>query len=267
MNFEMPENVAEIDAVPERFKDFYVEDGDGGFKLESPKALKSAHTNSKRERMEAVNALNEAQTKLERYKDVDVDEYTRLKTAAEKGTLTADQEARVATMEANFNKKADELSGELDFYKRAAETGTVDGPLKSILIEAGVIKEDLDLMAHYARPYIKTNRDGEKLAPIVVNEAGTQRWNEKNEPMTLFDLVNEMKVRHPNNFKGNDKSGPGGTQSQGSQVPVDGKFAGKKISELSDKEKVEYQDKYGAAAYQKRVVEEANENAAAQMRK
>lgn len=208
--FNIPESIDKIDAVPEKFRSLYVEH-EGKFVFQTPDSLARALENAKRERNEAkqraatvdkwerlgkspdeISELLAAQRKAEEKKAVEAGEWDKLR----------------AQMNDAHAKALGEKDEALAAMQASLEEYLVDSAsIKAIAELDGVV----DLLLPHVKRHIKVVQDNGKYAARVFNDKGDTRVNAKGEPLTIQDLVAEMRSNEVFGlaFKANTKDGSG----------------------------------------------------------
>jgi hypothetical protein len=261
---ELPDNIADLSEIGDKFQSFYIPDDDGGYVLDDPAVLRRAHENSKRERKDAIDAKRAAEQKLAALGDIDPDEYAKLKTEAQKRRAEgshddANFKAWQADAEANWDKKERAYKEQIGVLNTLLEREAVDAPLMAALQEAGATKEGMKALPDLLRPDIKIQIEEGRLQRQVVRPDGTLRYNDSNEEMTMLDRAKEASKEFPSLFSGKEKTGPGGGGS--GPIKLEGAFAGKSLSKMDATEKVKLQKSIGREAFDKLVAQEATAQA------
>lgn len=258
----LPEHIAAVSDVDERFQGFYEEDDAGGFKLQDPNALNRSLKNAKTEKLELRNKVQSLTERLEKLNGLDADEFARMKAENERlknagPDSDANFNAWKADAQANWDKKETGFKTQISTLSRLLEKEAVDAPLLAALQEAGATKEGMKALPDLLRAEVKIKIDDDgRLERQVLRPDGTLRYNDQQEPMSILDRALEARQEFPSLFSGSDKSGPGGGAAGG--VKLEGAFAGKKPSTMSPKEKVDFQNRYGRDAWTKLVQQELN---------
>lgn len=197
--------VEKLDEVPEASRGLYVE-RDGKFHLdvdglEDTSGLKSA---LEKERQ----ARKDLDKRLAALKDVDPEEYRRLKDEAdakEREKLEKDADLKrlsdkMTAKEREFSEKEAKLLGEI-------RTMRLDDSLKAAAIAHGVHKDYLDDFVTVLKArHVKL---GDDLKLQVLDADGDP------STLTLDDLMKDMKGKKPGYFEGSSSSGGGSQQHRG----------------------------------------------------
>lgn len=221
--------VETTDGLPEPIQELYepLEDGNGfrlkvepagGLELQDVSGLKSALT---KERAEAERLRKEAQ----RYKDLDPDkarealekleELEQIDPSKEADKIAA-QKVEAATKQL-LTKHEKELTSHKDRaeqLQRTVEKLMVDQVATSALSEAkGSVKL---LLPHVQRNTRVVERDG-KFAVEVIDDDGNVKINSKGEPITITELIAEMKSSDEfgRAFEASGQSGAGMARANG----------------------------------------------------
>lgn len=241
--------VDSLEAVDEPLRDFYEQDGDK-FKLkvegvEDTTGLKTALQKERREREarekqakawerlgkspEEIEELLNAQARIEEEKATKAGEWDKLKAQMNEkhqSEIKA-REEKIAAMQATLERHL------VDAAATAA-----------IAAEKGV--PDL-LLPHVQRHVRVVEEDGE-FAVKVVDAKGDPRVDAKGEPLTIADLVKEMKASeiYGRAFEASGNTGSGKQPGSSSG----GAGAAKPRSKMSFEEKADFIEKHGQEAYQ-----------------
>jgi hypothetical protein len=206
-----------LDGVDEGQKTFYVE-RDGKFHLdvdgiEDTAGLKSALD---KERARA----RDFEKKYGQLKDVDPEEYTKLKKEAEeRAALDAEKKGQFDTLKNQLvEKHTKEISlkdGEISAMTKALENYLVDANATAAIAEAKGVPA---LLLPHVKASVRVVKDGDEYVVQVVDKAGNPRISDsKGTPMTIPDLVAEMKKSDVfgRAFEGSGASGGGSQRSAG----------------------------------------------------
>lgn len=215
-----------LDAVPEPFRDSYVEqDGKAVFSkpievesLPEVAGLKSAHAKVQR-------ALKDAEQRLDRYKDVDPDKYaealSELETLrAAKGGTKEEIDRALAQVRDGHAKEVRSLTEKL-----TAKEQRLQNREKDIAVNAALGKYETvspaatKLLNRYIRDLITVAEDGDDYVVQVLDDNGKVAYSKKTgEPKTVAELVEEManSPEYAALFKGTGASGGG---AEGSKTP------------------------------------------------
>jgi hypothetical protein len=246
-----------LDDVPETVRDFY-EESDGRFRLkvegvEFPEEVKGLKTALERERDARKRIEQEARTLREQIPEgFDPERWEQL-TKAEK-----EREQRKAEEKGEWEK----LRGQLQ-EQHQKQIQEWEGREKTLLsqLDQKIVDEAIlgaaaqhDAYAHllpkYAKDFVKVVEEDGRRRPVVVDERGDRRLNEKGEDMTIPQLVEWMKVQEQYwpLFKGHGVAGGGSSGRSGA-----GGAHSKKISEMSEAEKVAFVQEHGLDRYKELI--------------
>lgn len=228
MPFEFPNEVESLDAVPEAYRALYSEqdgrhvlDGDLAMKLTVGPSLKKALDNERR-------AAREAQKQIDAWKAIG-------KTPEEIADLIAaqdDLETRKAEGKGEWDKLKQQL---MDQHAKvlkakddavAAANGKIDAlnkTLQSHLIDAqataaiAAAKGSAKVLLPHVQRFAKVVEEAGEYKVQVLDDKGDPRINGKGDPMTIADLVAEMRNDddYARNFEGTGKSGSGSPNNAG----------------------------------------------------
>lgn len=246
--------VDSLDAVAEDARPFYRKAADGKFNLITADSIDKLETTlgrTKAERDEAKKAANA------------VKEWQGLgKTPEEIQSLLAaeaDRETKNAEEKGQWDKlrqqMADNHQKDLDGLK--VREGKLKGTLERKLIDAEAtsaiagLKGVPELLLPHIRGRVKVEeKDDEFVATVLTADGKGPQLNEKNEPMTIKELVATMREDpiYGRAFEGSGHSGGGGGGGDGGGGGGDGTM---KKSAMNTKQKAEFMDKHGFDAYKR----------------
>ncbi len=223
MDFEFPIKVDDIENVPEQFRAVYnVADGEKGGTLVDVLAKKTADMGNLTTSMQADRKrLSQAEKAIKRWETLgaspdeindkinawselgDTPDAVRQTIADkdrlinEKGDVGKQIEQMKSAHNAEVNKKAELHKKELDAvnntatrYRRAMEQEKIDSSLTAeIARQKGIPK----LLLPIARSVVKVIEEDGEFVTRVIDRDGDPRVNGKGEPMTIGDLITEMK--------------------------------------------------------------------------
>lgn len=182
-----------LDEVDEGLRSHYAPADDGKFRLavdgvEDTGALKRSLELAKKER-------NDAKALAAKYKDVDPDEYTRLKQEHEERELSS------ATKKGEYEKLKTQL-----VEKHTAELSLKDARERALRSTIDVLMIDSEavraiaaakgvpeLLLPHVRNFVRVVEEDGKFQVKVVDKDGDPRVGDKGEPMTIPQLVAEMR--------------------------------------------------------------------------
>lgn len=241
--------VDDINAVPEAIRNLYSEDG-GKFRLnvkgvEPVDGLKSALEKERK-------AARELEKKVKRWESLgksDEEIADLLKKAEDAEQSEAERKGEWDKLRAQMNEKHQtELKSRED--KIAAMQSTLERHLIDATATAAIAAEkgvpDL-LLPHVQRHVRVVDEDGE-FAVRVVDAKGDPRVDAKGEPLTIADLVKEMKASEifGRAFEASGNTGSGKQPGSGSGGTGTAKPRGK----MSLEEKADFIAQHGQEAYQ-----------------
>lgn len=184
--------IEKLEDVPEALREHYVQSDDGKYRLdgvEDVSGLKSALEKERKERAEAKAAL-------QRLKDIDPDEYQRLKKESE------DRETDKAMKKGEYDKLLSQVvekhKGELDLKEQRIKSLT--GSLESHLIDAEATRAIAgakgvpELLLPHVRASARVVEEDGKFVVKIVDKDGNPRIGDANgAPMSIAQLVGEMR--------------------------------------------------------------------------
>ena len=235
--------IDDVSAVDEKVKGFYEKADNGKFRLkvngvEDVSGLKSAYQKTKEnlgmteKELKSYKSLGmtpdeikEAHQELQRVKELE------LKQKAEK---TGDWETVKKQMQEGFSK-------EIDTYKQ--ELSTLQNQIKTAQVSTAIAsaKGNPKLLTPHVNSFVssvKNDNGGYDL--IVVDTAGKQRFNDKGDPLTISELLSEM--RNDNDFAmAFESSGSTGSGSMSIAKSGKAQTINKPIREMTPQELAQYQ--------------------------
>jgi hypothetical protein len=130
----------------------------------------------------------------------------------------------IEAIKSQFNKQlATELAkkdGELNTMRGSLEKYMIKSAAATALATAGTVEKGSDLLMPLIQKAVKVvKNDAGEYDVSVVDDDNNVRLNNKGEPMTIADLVTEMKTTYPIAFKSEMKPGSG-TPPGGGKKPV-----------------------------------------------
>lgn len=242
--------VDSIDSLEESVRGYYVEK-DGKFVLdvdgiEDTSGLKNA-LSAERKRADAAEKQRKAWEKIGKTPD-EIAEL--LEAQQQRETTEAERKGEWDKLRGQMNERhAKELQAkddQISSLRKSLERHLIDAQATSaIAAEKGI--PDL-LLPHVQRHVRVVESDGE-FSVRVVNDKGDPRVNGKGEPLTISDLIAEMKTNQifGRAFEGAGQSGSGTPPANGGG----GNPSNKRRSDFKDeKERAAFVNQHGLAAYQ-----------------
>ncbi|MDJ0792547.1 MAG: hypothetical protein QNJ71_11685 [Acidimicrobiia bacterium] len=198
--------VEDIESVDENARGFYVADDSGKHYLDVNGAVSKSKVDEFR------NNNIKLMKQLETYKDIDVEEYHKLRENALNGSSIGKEEVdrlleeRVKTMRAQFESDNNKLKDELGVSKSQLETLLVDSAVRQASSKMGVLNSAMDDVVLRAKSVFKVE-DG-KAVPydkdgVIYNKDGSS-------PMPVTDWVKGLKKSAPHLFELSAGSGASG---------------------------------------------------------
>jgi hypothetical protein len=252
MTLPFEPTVDSLDAVPEDARVFYRKDATSGkfnlitaesvTKLESSLGSVRTELTTAKERAKAVEAweklgkkpeeieeLLENQRKADEQKIKDAGEWDKLK----------------AQIDENHGKVVKEKDGRIKTLQSALERRLIDSEAIGAIAE---LKGSPTLLLPHVRNRVKVEeKDGDFHVTVLDADGKTPKLNDKNEPMSIKELVASMREdeQFGRAFEGSGHSGGGGSGGKGGS----GTPSGMKKSEMSAKEKAAFMRDHGFEAY------------------
>lgn len=210
-----------LDGLPEAQKDLYEEGDDGKFHLsaegvEDVGGLKSALEKERKGR-------KEAEQKLKKLGDIDVDEFERLQLESEeRSEKEGDVEKKLATAQKKFDREKTELEQKVLARDKKIHQLVAENVATKAIEEAG--GKPKVLLPHILASTKVVEEEGDFVA-IVVDGKGNERPAKSGDKrFTLEDLVLEVKADEDfaGAFPGTGASGSGAPQvtTRGSRAPA-----------------------------------------------
>jgi hypothetical protein len=152
--------------------------------------LKKALDAERLEKVALRKQLAELSKKVEQFNGIDLAEVQSLKEKQEAVERQKQEEAqRWGDLRLSYEEKLKATGSELNQTKAALEAERLENALnKAYFGSDGLSDDDFDLLKPKAMKHVKLI-DGK---PTVVDPDGTQRYNEKGEPMTLKEVMAEF---------------------------------------------------------------------------
>lgn len=230
--------VDKLDEVDEALRPLYVErEGKYELDVDGVPDLRAA----------LKTANREAATLRTKFKDVDLEEVAALREQVEELKTKAGPEALESIkkqMNEAHGKEREKLQKRLDKVRATMEEALVDGEASRALAE---LKGSPTLLLPHIRKHVKIAESDEGFAIQVVNSKGEPRVRDDGAPVTIKQLVEEMKgaAEFGRAFDG---SGAGGTGSGGASG---GGGAAKKRSQMTVEQKAAFVAEHGQDVYLK----------------
>lgn len=259
-----------LDGVPETLRDEYEQRADGKFALkvlkgyEPPEAIGGLKSALQKERERAANEERQRKQLEERFAGVDPDRIQQLLDAERQ------REEETAKKAGEFDKLRQQMVEQhtRELGKRDEQAKRLQSRLERQLIDAEATRTLADqkgnvtlLMPHIKARTKVVERDGD-YAVVVVDEQGNPRVNAKGEPLTINELVGEMRTSDvfASAFAASGNSGTGGAGEPKGKTPEgEGNGGGKPPanagglvrSKMTAAEKATYMAEHGSEAYLK----------------
>lgn len=251
--------VESIDVVPEAVRGFYQEtDGKfilqvepvDGYALEDVQGLKTTLGKE-------MTLRKKLEKDVVRFKDIDPEKAREaLSRLEELGNLDPAKEAdKIANtkFEAAKAQLLDKHKGEIE--AREGKIGSLTKTIESLLIDANATaaiaeaKGSVELLLPHVQKHtrVREAEGGKYLVEVVDKDGNARIGNAKGDPMTISDLVQEMRRSDAfgRAFEGSGQSGSGKQPGNGGG----GMPQAKRRSEMSEKERAEFVDAHGLDAY------------------
>lgn len=268
----LDKTIETLDGLDESLHDNYVKQDDGTYilaalqgmvsadKVEDVGGLKSA---LEKERAAARESGKKFKTLSEKFANIDPDKYQEM----------LDAEAAHAEAEATKKGEWEKLKGQMnekhleDLAAKDKVIASLRNELERHLVDAAVVSaiSGADGNVELLRPHVKQmvkliEQENGEFAPQVVDAAGTRRVNGSGDPLTIKDLVSEMRDQdvYAGAFKGSGQSGSDSQPQAGGEgniaangggnptIPKDGLNR----SQMDTKQKVAYIKEHGNEAFQ-----------------
>lgn len=254
--FNLPKELdaAEQASIPDEYKPFYYPK-EGKLVRTDPEQLTRALALAKTERAQAKDKLNELESKLKAFGEVTPEEIEALRAKAASGSDAdkAEVEKQIAAMraqiQANADRKLEEVAKENKRLKDTISNRLVKSYLDDAFEKAGVTPEARELLPSYVKNYVKVEFDENGDAQVRVHDgSGNLRLNQQSDPMSLSDLLFEMRSTKAALFHSTTKPG------SGSNPAVDSAVANaQNWNTMTDQQKVAFTDRHGLAATQELI--------------
>lgn len=268
--FEIPNEVDDLEAVPEVLRGFYSEGEDGKFVLEDISKLKSAlrHVRDERDRekKKAAEALKKAKNAMS---EEDLEELQRLREEheereAEVAKKRGEFDKLLAKMEEKQKKALEDREQREAALKKALEREMIDSRITAALASAKATEQGIDLLPDRLKNRVKLVEEEGHYNVIVLDEGGTPDINNEGKPKTIADLVEDAKGKYSPLFQGTGATGSGASQQPTSGGALPAKT--KPYEEMSPFEKSEFISQYGEEAFFKLAGLKGSHSATTQQR-
>lgn len=250
--------VDKLDGVPENFRELYTEK-DGKFHLsvdgiEDTGPLKRA-LEAERTRAKALEVQAAAWKRMGKTPD-EIEALVEAARIAEENKLT--QAGEWDKLKAQMNAKHDEalkgLKTQLDV--KDGEIKSMRGTLESHLVDMtataaiAAAKGVPELLLPQVQKFVRVVEQDGRYSTKVVDGKGDPRFNARGEPLTVEDLIAEMKVNevYGRAFEGSGNSGSGMRPNNGGGGSAHG--INKRSEFKTEQERANFVDEHGLEAYQ-----------------
>lgn len=238
--------VTDINSVDEGLRSFYVEQNgkyvldvapSEGFALENVTALKSALVSERTLKADLETRAKDFETRFAAYEGLDPtaarDALRRIETIAnldpekeaerladekykaKSSTLKTKYESEIEALRTDANGKLTAAQTALEAHRKQIQTLLVDNAISTHLAKLNPVADLRDAVELLARQSIKTKEVEGRTIVQVVDPNGQQRFKDvlNGVPMTVEDLLTEMRESRPSFFQADSKPGIGlGTQ-------------------------------------------------------
>lgn len=238
--------VDNLENVQENLRNLYVEK-DGKYQLdvsgiEDTGGLKSA-LDKEREAHKRLEKATKSWEKLGKTPE-EIAEILQAHEDAEKAKAekAGDWEKLKAQMNDSHAKEIAAKDNELASMRKALDEYLIDAQATSAIAAAKGVPE---LLLPHVKQHVKVMEENGKYNVTVVDAKGDPRINGKGEPLTIADLVVEMKQSeiYGRAFEGTGQTGSG-------KLPTNaGGGTTLKRSQMTPKQRTEYMSEHGQAAY------------------
>ncbi len=251
--------VDKLEDLPEEIRTLYTAGKDGKFALdvdgiEDTGLLKKSIADERKARKlleekvksweklgktpDEIEELTAAVAKAEEEKLEHAGEWTQLK-----AQMNAKHDADVKALQAKIDAK----EGEIKSRQRSLESLLIETQATAAIAAAKGVPELL--LPHVAR-FVKVDEVDGRLVTKIVDLQGGPRVNGKGDPLTVEDLINEMKAseKYGRAFESSGNSGSGSGPNGSGGAGADSKY--KKRSDFgTERERAEFVDKHGIETY------------------
>lgn len=239
-----------LDAVPEALREHYTEGEDKKYRLAVEGVVPKTKVDEFRQNnikllQERDTYQEQAKTLAEKYKDVDLDEYVRLKTGKGKGKGDDDVEAiveeRIKAYRTKHETELGTVKGQLEAKEAKLSTLLIDNALQSAAIAAGVAETAVDDVVRRGREMFRLKDDS-----VIPMANGQVVYGEDGlTPLSVKEWIGGLAASAPHLFK----------QSQGGGANNNGGGGSTQYRAKSDfksaSEKSKYISEHGMEAYVK----------------
>lgn len=240
--------VDDLDGVDEGLRGFYVEK-DGKYQLDVAGVEDTGGLKSALQKERASRSELEKQTKAWASLGKSPEEIAELVKAAEQAETTKAEKAGEwdklkAQMNDSHAKAIADKDNEIGNMRKALETHLVDAQATAAIAAAKGVPE---LLLPHVKSHVKVSDENGNYTVAVVDAKGDPRVNGKGEPLTIADLVEEMKQSEifGRAFEGSGHSGSGKLPSNA------GGGTTTKRSQMTASDKADFIEKHGQEAFLK----------------
>ncbi len=217
VTFNIPDSVADIEAVPEKFRNLYVEKN-GAYTFQDPAVLARSMEHAKRERDEARKKAASV-SKFERLGKTP-DEIEEILKAAEdaerkKAEDAGDYQKILKQHQDKWEKTRVDLEAELQAARSSERNAIIENSLMTALSKHGVTEEGIDLLPDRLASRIQFKlADGRRVITIMQPDGETGMIGSGTDGRATYDdLVKEAMNKWPSLFKTAGVGGSGATQT------------------------------------------------------
>lgn len=190
---------------------FYVLDVDGAVDADQL----SEFRNNNREMMRLIGSSNitDARAKLERLKDIDPDEYARVKTELDKFKKTGQPDVetlvtqRTTEMKAEHEKTVKKITGENSTLSDRLSKVLIDDALATAAASKGILSTAIEDVKLRGRGVFKIE-NGEVVA--LAQDGKTRLYGKNSEGLTVTEWMDKLSETAPHLFEPNKGGGSGG---------------------------------------------------------
>lgn len=208
-----------LEDVSEALREHYVATSDGKFRLdgvEDVSGLKSALEREKEER-------RQAKARLDRLKDIDPEEFLRLKKDVEereneKLARKGEYEKMLSQTTAKHKTELEKREDSIKSLRSALEANLIDAEATRAIASAKGVPE---LLLPHVRSSVRVvEEDGKFLAKVVDKDGNPRIGDASGSPMTVNQLVAEMRSSEVfgRAFEGTGATGSGASNSNGGRA-------------------------------------------------